>query len=233
MRSDVAKDVWHFSNPAAWDSLNIPQKRAVMRRADRGVVSGDVKTRLERSRCVRYLVADGVDWPENYEVPKKGSVTIQLTYEVTDEEALDEDKTEVLDLSFLVFAQGFDDLWFLELFDDDCLKRFAEFIVCKANKKAIENLIEEGKSIWDKKAESAELPALVAQYIKNPQVKRWLVRRLEHLIDSDLSVLGFEPKLHLPRLAGLSQGPGFPNLNCLGLMSDRILEPYLLEKRKV
>lgn len=31
------------------------------------------------------------------------------------------------------------------------------------------------------------------------------------------------PKLFLPNLAGLTQGPGFPNLSCLGLLSDRIL----------
>jgi mycobactin lysine-N-oxygenase len=31
------------------------------------------------------------------------------------------------------------------------------------------------------------------------------------------------PKLYLPMLAGFDQGPGFPNLSCLGLMSDRIL----------
>ncbi|MDT7737794.1 MAG: mycobactin lysine-N-oxygenase, partial [Mycobacterium sp.] len=26
-----------------------------------------------------------------------------------------------------------------------------------------------------------------------------------------------------PNLAGLNQGPGFPNLSCLGLLSDRVL----------
>jgi mycobactin lysine-N-oxygenase len=28
-------------------------------------------------------------------------------------------------------------------------------------------------------------------------------------------------------LAGLAQGPGFPNLSCLGLLSDRILRRYV------
>jgi mycobactin lysine-N-oxygenase len=28
-------------------------------------------------------------------------------------------------------------------------------------------------------------------------------------------------------LAGLEQGPGFPNLSCLGLLSDRILRRYV------
>ena len=28
-------------------------------------------------------------------------------------------------------------------------------------------------------------------------------------------------------IAGLAQGPGFPNLSCLGLLSDRILRRYV------
>jgi mycobactin lysine-N-oxygenase len=35
------------------------------------------------------------------------------------------------------------------------------------------------------------------------------------------------PPLHLPVVAGLAQGPGFPNLSCLGLLSDRILRRYV------
>jgi len=50
---------------------------------------------------------------------------------------------------------------------------------------------------------------------------------LERRIDVDLSVAGLSPPLHLPVLAGLAQGPGFPNLSCLGLLSDRILRRYV------
>ena len=50
---------------------------------------------------------------------------------------------------------------------------------------------------------------------------------LERAIDVDLSVAGLAPPLHLPVLAGLAQGPGFPNLSCLGLVSDRILRRYV------
>ena len=50
---------------------------------------------------------------------------------------------------------------------------------------------------------------------------------LEHRIDVDLSVTGLSPPLHLPVLAGLAQGPGFPNLSCLGLLSDPILRRYV------
>jgi mycobactin lysine-N-oxygenase len=51
--------------------------------------------------------------------------------------------------------------------------------------------------------------------------------QLERRIELDLSVAGLSPALHLPLLAGLAQGPGFPNLSCLGLLSDRILRRYV------
>ena len=50
---------------------------------------------------------------------------------------------------------------------------------------------------------------------------------LERRIDPDLSVAGLSPPLHLPVVAGLAQGPGFPNLSCLGLLSDRVLHRYV------
>jgi mycobactin lysine-N-oxygenase len=50
---------------------------------------------------------------------------------------------------------------------------------------------------------------------------------LEGRIDVDLSVAGLAPPLHLPLMAGLAQGPGFPNLSCLGLLSDRVLRRYV------
>ena len=50
---------------------------------------------------------------------------------------------------------------------------------------------------------------------------------LARRIELDLSVAGLSPPLHLPALAGLAQGPGFPNLSCLGLLSDRVLRRYV------
>jgi mycobactin lysine-N-oxygenase len=49
---------------------------------------------------------------------------------------------------------------------------------------------------------------------------------LERAIGHDLAVTGLYPRLHLPVLAGVAQGPGFPNLSCLGLLSDRVLGAY-------
>jgi mycobactin lysine-N-oxygenase len=47
--------------------------------------------------------------------------------------------------------------------------------------------------------------------------------RLQEAIGYDLAVTDVVPKLFLPNLSGLTQGPGFPNLSCLGLLSDRVL----------
>jgi mycobactin lysine-N-oxygenase len=47
--------------------------------------------------------------------------------------------------------------------------------------------------------------------------------RLEDSIGPDLAVAGITPKLVLPNLSGINEGPGFPNLSCLGLLSDRVL----------
>ncbi|MDF2823366.1 MAG: lysine 6-monooxygenase [Mycobacterium sp.] len=46
---------------------------------------------------------------------------------------------------------------------------------------------------------------------------------LQESIGHDLAVSDVTPKLFLPNLSGLTQGPGFPNLSCLGLLSDRVL----------
>ncbi|MEZ5078636.1 MAG: SidA/IucD/PvdA family monooxygenase [Solirubrobacterales bacterium] len=44
-----------------------------------------------------------------------------------------------------------------------------------------------------------------------------------------LELRGMTPRLHIPGLGGLSQGPGFANLGSLGLLANRVLEPYFLE----
>ncbi|HEV7615097.1 MAG TPA: SidA/IucD/PvdA family monooxygenase [Solirubrobacterales bacterium] len=45
-----------------------------------------------------------------------------------------------------------------------------------------------------------------------------------------LELEGMSPRLHIPGLAGLSQGPGFANLGALGLLSNRVLQPLVVEK---
>jgi len=45
--------------------------------------------------------------------------------------------------------------------------------------------------------------------------------------DRSLALAGTEPRLHIPGLAGLSQGPGFANLGSLGLLANRVLSPLV------
>lgn len=47
-----------------------------------------------------------------------------------------------------------------------------------------------------------------------------------------LELKDMHPRLQIPGLAGLSQGPGFANLGALGLLSNRILQPLPLERER-
>jgi len=48
---------------------------------------------------------------------------------------------------------------------------------------------------------------------------------VQRRIDEQLCIPG--RNIHMPMLAGLAQGPGFPNLSCLGLFADRVLSRYI------
>ncbi len=50
-------------------------------------------------------------------------------------------------------------------------------------------------------------------------------------IGRHLELKGVKPRVHVPGLAGLSQGPGFANLGALGLLSNRVLQPLFVEQR--
>ncbi|HEU4944600.1 MAG TPA: SidA/IucD/PvdA family monooxygenase [Solirubrobacterales bacterium] len=47
-------------------------------------------------------------------------------------------------------------------------------------------------------------------------------------IGRNLELVGMRPRLQIPGLAGLSQGPGFANLGALGLLSNRVLQPLMV-----
>jgi mycobactin lysine-N-oxygenase len=50
---------------------------------------------------------------------------------------------------------------------------------------------------------------------------------IEPLIEQHLEVRGLTPRLHLPMLSGMTQGPGLANLSCLGRFSDLLLMTYV------
>jgi len=49
-------------------------------------------------------------------------------------------------------------------------------------------------------------------------------------LDRALELRGMSPRLHIPGLGGLSQGPGFANLGSLGLLANRVLQPLFSER---
>jgi mycobactin lysine-N-oxygenase len=51
-------------------------------------------------------------------------------------------------------------------------------------------------------------------------------------IGRHLELRGMQPRLQIPGLAGLSQGPGFANLGALGLLSNRVLQPFMVDDSK-
>lgn len=51
-------------------------------------------------------------------------------------------------------------------------------------------------------------------------------------IGRHLELKGVHPRIQVPGLAGLSQGPGFANLGALGLLSNRVLQPFFAGKKR-
>lgn len=76
----------------------------------------------------------------------------------------------------------------------------------------------------------ALFPAEVRDEIERRVGKVWDRPAKEEVpIGRHLELRGMTPRLQIPGLAGLSQGPGFANLGALGLLSNRVLQPFLLD----
>ncbi len=77
-------------------------------------------------------------------------------------------------------------------------------------------------------------PAKVRERIESASGPLWdQPAGAEVPIGRSLELRGMEPRLHIPGLAGLSQGPGFANLGALGLLSNRVLQPVFIANYKV
>lgn len=58
----------------------------------------------------------------------------------------------------------------------------------------------------------------------------WDPERLDLAFGRELEVAELRPRLHVPGLAAVSQGPGFANLGCLGLLAGRVLHTYVVDE---
>jgi len=210
-RGQIQKDLRFFSDPTGWNKLSEGRRLSIIRRADRGVVSAMIKDKLEDSTVVEYTNADVLAIKDSGAT----KLTLKLQYEDGD---IDE-----IPYDFVIVATGFNPLWFIELFESGVQNNFFEHLFHEMSEERKKHLAKVlGTTTSDRN--------VVASWITNrnkKNVSKITERVVSDLIDSDLSLRGFVPRLHLPMLAGLAQGPGFPNLNCLGLISDRIFAHYM------
>lgn len=80
--------------------------------------------------------------------------------------------------------------------------------------------------------QSSTLEQLLTENARNHlltqlQTEKLTQSLLESRVGENLAISGVFPRLHIPALAGLMQGPGFANLSCLGRLADQLLETYL------
>ena len=163
-----------YTDPAVWLRLPERQRRAFIRRTDRGVFSVSLQSVLDQAERVHTILGR-----VRRVLPAGQAVEIEID---------DGNETNQVRYDLAVVAIGFDALWWLPLF-----------------------------------TEAAH--AALAQAVGSPGPVQ--TRDVERSIGLSLAVDKLTPALHLPVLAGPAQGPGFPNLSCLGLLADRVLQPCL------
>lgn len=169
-----------YTDPATWLRLPERQRRAFIRRTDRGVFSVSVQSVLDQADRVHTVLGRVRRIHEDGD-----AVEIEID---------DGNETSRVRYDLLVTAIGFDALWWLPLFTE---------------------------------AARAALARAVGS------AGRVETRDVERSIGFSLAVENLAPALHLPMLAGLAQGPGFPNLSTLGLLADRILQPCLVPESRL
>jgi mycobactin lysine-N-oxygenase len=169
-----------YTDPAVWLRLPERQRRAFIRRTDRGVFSVSLQSVLDQADRVHTVLGR-----VRQIHPVDDGVEIEID---------DGHETNLVRYDLVVTAIGFDALWWLPLLDAAAHAALAQAV-----------------------GASGDVGT----------------RDLERSIGFSLAVANLTPALHLPVLAGLAQGPGFPNLSCLGLLSDRILQPCLNRESKL
>ena len=169
-----------YTDPSVWLRLPERQRRAFIRRTDRGVFSVSVQSVLDQADRVHTVL---------------GRVRrLHPSDDAAEVEIEDGQETSRVKYDLVVTAIGFDALWWLPLFTDGAHAALAQAVGSSGRVEA---------------------------------------RDVERSIGFSLAVDNLTPALHLPVLAGLAQGPGFPNLSCLGLLADRVLQPSVTRESRL
>lgn len=192
-----------FSTPSGWNEaegigLSKEARREFIRRTDRSVFSVNRKSIMDRDDRVEVVTAE-VSGIKSASLPDS-----DVCYVATSQEDAPTLETAY---DMVVDATGFCAMSFSELLDDQTEASLLECLQKQDSGKRGSDAGPtnfEGRGLMSKEAETTA----------------------KECISHDLSVAGFEPRLYLPMLADLQQGPGFPNLTSLGILSDRILTTY-------
>lgn len=191
----------HFSDPRDWGTLTEKLRMELIERTDRGVLSVRAMRSITASSIVncKHGTIISITVPSNItSIRVGGKVRVSLEGENS------------LEYDCVIVALGFNALSFGKYFKDNLA--LLDPLVSEKNRGLLPLIL------------SDVVDGATPEEVDN---RRKLFTDCASSISEDLSVRSLEPRLYLPMLAGLTQGPGFPNLSCLGLLSDRILRHFV------
>lgn len=189
-----------FSSPSGWNEaegigLSGEARQEFIKRTDRSVFSANRKSIMDRDERVEVVTA---------EVSRVKYIPVSDVYYL----GTSQPEAPTLETSYdiVVDATGFCAMSFSELLDDATKAS----LLAHLKAQSVEPLPQAKEAQREKDLGERGLMSKSAEVIAKASIAE------------DLSLAGFEPRLHLPMLADLQQGPGFPNLTSLGILSDRI-----------
>nr|WP_324192416.1 SidA/IucD/PvdA family monooxygenase [Nocardia transvalensis] len=195
-----------FSDPTTWAGLSMDERREVIRRADRGVFSVRVQESLMSDNRVHHLRGRVI------RVAEHGDAVALTLRNVPAAKSAAGSRGAGAGIWGAAGNRGGGAAgnWGNGGSAGDQVHTF-DLVVDATG----------GQPLWFMELFDSDAADLLELAVGGPLTQA----RLESAIAYDLSVTGLGAKLYLPNMAALAQGPGFPNLSCLGELSDRVLQP--------
>tara|TARA_Y100001978_G_scaffold196475_1_gene206049 strand:- start:123 stop:1478 length:1356 start_codon:yes stop_codon:yes gene_type:complete len=209
-RGESFFEVKFLSDPWDWTQLPLSLRRGLIRRIDRGVISDQNMSFINSADTVIHHrgSADRIEIVKRHEDSEFIPVLFGNT-EIYDEFKGVEKIPFQLPADLIVDAGGFDSWWFTELLVGELKQVFDNKPLRDVLEESINNYLEIPTDVPNEKLIQSGVPVSIAdKFLRSHFCTKGLL-------------------LAVPMLAGLSQGPGFPNLTCLGLLSSRVLERYV------
>lgn len=201
-------EIRSLSDPGDWLELPLQTRRELIRRIDRGVVSAhNMRIINHATNIIHYRIAvEQISLTSilGDQIPSvEGSIELFDAFQGTTTQPIS------LPSGFVVDATGFDAWWFRRLFVGELAQAFEDV--------SLRTYFEEHVNANLGVPTHAQQRELTDNGVAETTARR-LVQSFAGRTNVDMIV---------PMVAGLAQGPGFPNLTCLGLMANRILAPFV------